>query len=86
MGRPLRSILAVYNRKVLSFTFGHLKANEYTNIEKDLNITSKKVLNFKEYNKLLLNNKIVLDQKERESKIISKFKSVCKSKNFKKLL
>ena len=82
-GRPLRSILAVYNRKVLSFTFGHLKANEYTNIEKDLNITSKKVLNFKEYNKLLLNNKIVLDQKERESKIISKFKSVCKSKNFK---
>ena len=41
-GRPLRSILAVYNRKVLSFTFGHLKANEYTNIEKDLDINQKK--------------------------------------------
>ena len=25
-GRPLRSILAVYNRKVLSFTFGHFKS------------------------------------------------------------
>ena len=32
-GRPLRSILAVYNKKVLPFNYGHLKANEYTFIE-----------------------------------------------------
>lgn len=42
-GRPLRSILAVYNKKVLSFNYGHLKANQFTFIEKDLEIKSKKL-------------------------------------------
>ena len=65
-GRPLRSILAVYNKKVLPFNYGHLKANDYTFIEKDLDIKSKKVLNFSEYQKLLLNNNIILDQEKKE--------------------
>ena len=48
-GRPLRSILAIYNKKILAFSYGHLKANDCTVIEKDLDIQIKKVTNYKDY-------------------------------------
>ena len=82
-GRPLRSIMALYNSKTLAFTFGHLKANDYTLIEKDLDIKTKKVKNFIDYQKLLSSNNIILNQSERESKIIKKFENFFKIKNFK---
>ena len=49
LGRPLRSILAVYNNNRLSFNFGHLRSSENVIIEKDLSIKIKKVKNFKDY-------------------------------------
>ena len=82
-GRPLRSIMALYNTKTLAFTFGHLKANDFTLIEKDLDIKTKKVKNFIDYQKLLSSNNIILNQSERESKIIKKFENFFKIKNFK---
>ena len=82
-GRPLRSILAVYNKKVLPFNYGHLKANEYTFIEKDLDIKSKKILNFSDYQKLLLNNNIILDQEKRKKIITNKLEYFCKQKKLK---
>ena len=53
-GRPLRSILSVYNRKILAFSYGHIKASDSIFIEKDLDTKVKKVSNFKEYQKLLM--------------------------------
>ena len=82
-GRPLRSILAVYNKKILNFSYGHLRASDCILIEKDLDIKVKKVTNFKDYQKLLLNNNIILDHEEREKKIIKKFENFYKVKNFK---
>ena len=82
-GRPLRSIMAIYNSNTLAFTFGHLKANDFTLIEKDLDIKTKKVKNFRDYQKLLLSNNIILNQVERENKIIKKFENFFKVKNFK---
>ena len=82
-GRPLRSILAVYNNKVLTFSYGHIKSCEYTYIEKDLDTKSKKINNFKEYQKLLLNNNIIFNQEDRERKIIKKFEGIYKTKNLK---
>ena len=82
-GRPLRSIMALYNSKTLAFTFGHLKANDFTLIEKDLDIKTKKVKNFKDYQKLLSSSGIILNQAEREKKIIKKFENFFKIKNFK---
>ena len=82
-GRPLRSILAVYNKKILAFSYGHLKASDYTIIEKDLDVKIKKVTNFKDYQKLLLNNNIILDHEDREKIIIKKFENFNKIKNFK---
>ncbi len=82
-GRPLRSILAIYNKKILAFSYGHLRANDCTIIEKDLDIKTKKVTNFKDYQKLLLSNNIILDHEYREKKIIRKFENFYKLKNFK---
>ncbi len=82
-GRPLRSILAVYNKKILAFSYGHLKASDCTIIEKDLDVKIKKVTNFKDYQKLLLNNNIILDHEDREKIIIKKFENFYKIKNFK---
>ncbi len=82
-GRPLRSILAIYNKKLLSFSYGHLKSTDTVIIEKDLTIKNKKVKNFNEYQNLLRSNKIIFDQDERKKIISKKFEALCKSRNFK---
>jgi len=82
-GRPLRSIFAVFNKKYLKFSYGHLNTRDFVLIEKDLTLKNKKVKNFKEYVSFLKSNGIMLDQKEREKKISKKIENICKSKNFK---
>ncbi|MDC3152321.1 glycine--tRNA ligase subunit beta [Pelagibacteraceae bacterium] len=82
-GRPLRSILSIYNNKILAFSYGHLKASDSTIIEKNLDTKVVRVTNFNDYRKLLFNNNIILDHEEREKKIIKKFESFYKLKNFK---
>ena len=42
-GRPLRSILSIFNKKHLSFSFGHLKSKDFTIIEQDLIVKHKKI-------------------------------------------
>ena len=82
-GRPLRSILAIYNGKILNFSYGHLKSSDTTIIEKNLDIKVKTIKNYKDYQKLLLTNNIILNQEEREKKITQKFENIFKIKNFK---
>ena len=82
-GRPLRSILAIYNKKVLSFNYGHLKTNQFTFIEKDLEIKSKKVKNFNDYQKFLIKNKIILNHRERKEKIRKRFEKIFDLKKLK---
>ena len=60
-GRPLRSILAILNGKILNFSYGHLKSSDSTIIERDLNVSAKKIKSYKDYQKLLSNNNIVLN-------------------------
>ena len=82
-GRPLRSILAIFNKKVLPFSYGHLKSKDSVIIEQDLNTKYKKIKNFDEYQDCLKKNKIIVDQVERKKKILKKFENICKSKNYK---
>ncbi len=81
-GRPLRSILAIFNKKLLSFNFGHLKSKNTVIVEQDLTTKHKKINNFKEYQSFLNKNNIFLDQEVREKKILKKFQSICKKKNY----
>ena len=79
-GRPLRSILAIFNEKVLKFNYKHLEASNFTFIEEDSSINQKKIKNFSEYKKILKSYSIILDHKEREKLIYDKISSICKKK------
>ena len=82
-GRPLRSIMAIFNNGLLSFKYGHLKSNDYTIVEKDLTFKSKKIKNFRDYLTFLKSNQITIDHAERKNKILKKFENICKTKNYK---
>ena len=85
-GRPLRSILAIFNKKKLSFNYGHLRSGDLAIVEKDLVTKYKKIKSYSEYKKFLKDNKIIFDHNERMVIIKNKFEKICKSKNFKKII
>ena len=81
-GRPLRSILAIFNKDHLSFSYGHLRSKNHTIIENDFIEKNIKINQFKEYKKILKNNNILLDQEERMEKILKRFSTICQTKNY----
>ena len=82
-GRPLRSILAIFGNKLLKFNYQHLEASNFTQIEENSTITTKKIRNFSDYKKILKSYSIILDHNEREKIINDKILSICKKKSFK---
>ncbi len=82
-GRPLRSIFAIFNNKILNFNYHHLNSTNSVIIEKDLITKTRSIKTFKEYNSFLKNNKILLDHTERKTKILKRFETICRSKNYK---
>jgi len=82
-GRPLRSIVAIFNKKILKFNYYHLESTDSVITETDLVTKTKNIKTFKEYNSFLKSNKIYLDQTERKTKILRKFEAICRSKNYK---
>ena len=81
-GRPLRSILAIFNNKHLKFDYHHLTSTDGLIIVDNLNDKIKKVKNFREYESELKINNILLKQEDRKNNIIKKFQSICKSKSY----
>ncbi|NCX65578.1 MAG: glycine--tRNA ligase subunit beta [Proteobacteria bacterium] len=49
--RPLKSILAVFDKKKISFKFGHLNSSNVTFVDKEFEDKTKIFLDFKTYNK-----------------------------------
>ena len=82
-GRPLRSIVAIFNKKILKFNYYHLESTDSVITETDLVTKTKNIKTFKEYNSFLKSNKIYLDQTERKTKILRRFEAICRSKNYK---
>jgi glycyl-tRNA synthetase beta chain len=81
-GRPLRSILSIFNNKHLKFDYHHLTSVDEVIIVDNFIDKTKKVKNFKEYETLLKANKIFLKQEDRKNNIIKKFQSICKTKSY----
>ncbi|MDB9795841.1 glycine--tRNA ligase subunit beta [Pelagibacteraceae bacterium] len=81
-GRPLRSILAIFNNKQLKFDYHHLTSTDGVIIVDNFIDKIKKIKNFKEYESLLKTNKILFKQEDRKNYIIKKFQSICKTKNY----
>jgi len=69
-GRPLKSILAVFNKKIINFTFHHLKSQNSTFIDKDFENQKKIFVDYKTYEKFFEKRGIYIDQGKR-TKIIS---------------
>ena len=81
-GRPLRSILAIFNKKHLKFDYHHLTSTDEVIIVDNFIDKVKKVKIFKEYESQLKANKIFLKQEDRKNNIIKKFQSICKTKSY----
>ncbi len=82
-GRPLRSIVALFNNKVINFDYFHLQSNNLTFVDEVNGEKQKKVSNFKSYLSILKSKNIVLDQEKRKEIILKKFKNICNSRKLK---
>jgi len=65
-GRPLKSIIALLNNKVINFNFFHLQSNNLTFADEINGEKQKKVNNFESYLNILKPENIVLDQEKRK--------------------
>jgi len=81
-GRPLRSILSIFDKKYLKFNYGHIETVNFTLIEDGLEIKQKRIKDFKDYEKFLKKNEIILDHSKREKFISDRIKSICQTKSF----
>ena len=71
-GRPLKSIIVLFNNKVINFNFFHLESSNLTLIEGTNEDKIKKVNNFKSYLSILKSKNIILDQEKRKNIIVKK--------------
>ena len=81
-GRPLKSILSIFEGKKLDFNFNHLKSSNTTFIDKELEEKTKSFSSFKSYNLFFKSLGILIDQEKRKSFISNE---IIKLSNKKKL-
>ena len=82
-GRPLKSIIALFNNKVINFNFFHLQSNNLLSIDETNENKQKKISNFKSYLSVLKSQNIILDQEKRNTIIVRKMNNICNSRNLK---
>ena len=82
-GRPLKSILAIFDKKKLSFNFHHLTSSNSTFIDKEFEENKKSFFDFKEYNNFFKKIGIIIDQKERKNLIEKKINEFSVKRNVK---
>ena len=82
-GRPLKSILSVFDKKIISFNFHHLVSSNSTFIDKDLEDKKKNFDNFKDYEKFFEKQGIFIDQNKRLKIINSNFSKILNKKGLK---
>ena len=82
-GRPLKSIMAIFGGKVLSFKYHHIKSTNKTFIDKDLEEKNKFFKDFKSYKTYFSRQKVLIDNTERKKYIINNLHKLSKSKNLK---
>ena len=82
-GRPLKSIIALLNNKIINFNFFHLQSGNLTSIDGANGEIVKKINNFKSYLSILKEQNIILDQEKRKNIIIKKMNSICNNRKLK---
>ena len=82
-GRPLKSILCIFDGKKLDFNFNHLKSSNTTFIDKELEEKTKIFSSFKSYNSYFKSLGILIDQEKRKSFISNEIIKLAKAKKIK---
>ena len=82
-GRPLKSILAIFDRKKLTFSFHHLVSSDTTFVDKEFEDNKKTFIDFKQYVNFFKKVSIVIDHKQRKNLIEKKFNEISNKKNIK---
>ena len=80
-GRPLKSILAIFDNKKLNFNFYHLESSNQTYIDKSFENKTKFFNNFKMYEKYFKKFKIIIDHNQRKKNIENQLIKLSKKKN-----
>jgi len=82
-GRPLKSIIALFNNKIINFNFFHLQSSNLTVIEGTNEDKIKKISSFKSYLNSLKSQNIILDHKKRKNIILKKMNDICNARELK---
>ena len=80
--RPLKSILAFFDGKSLSFKFHHLTCSNTTFIDKEFEDKKKIFKDFKSYKNFFKQSGIIVDHNLRKKFIIKEFEKISSKKNF----
>ena len=82
-GRPLKSILSVFDKKIVSFNFHHLVSSNSTFVDKDFEEKKKTFDNFKSYQKFFEKQGVFIDQNKRLKIINRNFLKILGKKRLK---
>jgi len=80
-GRPLKSILAIFDKRKLTFNFHHLTSSNSTFIDKEFEEKRKIFTSFKDYNNFFKKLNITIDQNQRKKLIEKKLNEITNKKN-----
>ncbi len=81
-GRPLKSILAIYDNKPLLFKFHHLSSSNFTYIDKDFEEKTKIFKNVNSYFSYFKKSNIIIDNELRKKYIKKKLTDLSNKKKF----
>ena len=82
-GRPLKSILSVFDNKTINFEFHHIVSSNSTFIDKDFEDKKKIFNNFKSYEKFFKKNQVIINQNIRKKIISKEFSKILKKRRLK---
>ncbi len=80
-GRPLKSILSVFDQKVIGFKFYHIDSSNFTFIDKDFENKKKVFKNFATYENFFLKKGIFVDHHKRKKIINKEFTKILNKRN-----
>ena len=81
-GRPLKSILAIYDKKKIDFKFHHIPSNNFTFLDAQFEERTKIVKDYKDYQSSLKKIEKIVDNDERKKIIEKQFDKIENKKNF----
>ncbi len=79
-GRPLKSILSIFDKKHIKFEFYHISSSNSTYVDKDFEEKKKTFTTFKSYEKFLKKNGSIVDHNKRREIIDKEFLKILNKK------